>query len=302
MVPNRSPTDQTASTFPARRALISLGAGVGGEVDVQLAELAADQEVPDDPADQVEPVVGRGEALGQRGDDVEDRLEGAAQALGDHRSSSRSTAACCAAATWPRTSMPGPCGGRRLGRHGLAHQRADGGGGRLAPARSGRTHPRGRRAGGRRGRRPRGRRSRRRSRPAVRPMSVMGSRRWASNPAEMSSHVGFQAATCGARTSSMPARYTSPVAPGGRGKLTVVPDGADAADLLGRAGPGVQRVLVERDVEDARVVPEDVLGAVAVVGVDVDDQHSLALVGQQWAAMATLLTRQKPIARSVVAW
>ena len=45
--------------------------------------------------------------------------------------------------------------------------------------------------------------------------------------------------------------------------------------------PGIQRVLVERHVDHRGVVVEDVLGAVAVVGVVVDDQHPLAPVGQR---------------------
>ena len=42
------------------------------------------------------------------------------------------------------------------------------------------------------------------------------------------------------------------------------------------AGAGVQRPLVERDVEDVGVGVEHLLGAVAVVRVDVDDRHALA--------------------------
>ena len=41
-------------------------AGVGGEVEVVAGRLDAEQEVADRPADEVEPVPGRGEALGQR--------------------------------------------------------------------------------------------------------------------------------------------------------------------------------------------------------------------------------------------
>ena len=40
--------------------------------------------------------------------------------------------------------------------------------------------------------------------------------------------------------------------------------------------PGIERMLVGRDVEHVGVVPEDLLGAVAVVHVPVDDQHPLA--------------------------
>ena len=66
----------------------------------------------------------------------------------------------------------------------------------------------------------------------------------------------------------------------GSGRLIVVPRPAPAPDLAQPAGARVQRVLVERRVGDALVAPEDVLGAVAVMGVVVDDQHALAPVGQ----------------------
>ncbi len=49
-----------------------------------------------------------------------------------------------------------------------------------------------------------------------------------------------------------------------------VPDVADAG-LVERAGAGKQRHLVRRAVEQILVVPEDVLRAVAVVDVEVDD-------------------------------
>ena len=109
----------------------------------------------------------------------------------------------------------------------------------------------------------------------------MGSRRWASKPAETSSHVGAKPATRGASTSSMAGRYTSPVAPAGSGKFTVVPMTLAGAGLGERAGAGVERPLVERHVHHARVAVEDVLRAVAVVGVVVDDEHPLAPVGQR---------------------
>jgi hypothetical protein len=48
--------------------------------------------------------------------------------------------------------------------------------------------------------------------------------------------------------------------------------------LAGPAGARVERPLVERHVEDARVVPEDVLRAVPVVDVPVEDRHPLERV------------------------
>ena len=56
-----------------------LWAGVGGEVEV-LEQRATEDEVAHDPADEVELEIGRVEALGQRPDAFEERL----QPLGDH--------------------------------------------------------------------------------------------------------------------------------------------------------------------------------------------------------------------------
>ena len=50
---------------------------------------------------------------------------------------------------------------------------------------------------------------------------------------------------------------------------------AGATDLLGTARPGIEGMLMGRDVEHVGVVPEDVLGAVPVVHVPVDDEDPL---------------------------
>ena len=63
---------------------------------------------------------------------------------------------------------------------------------------------------------------------------------------------------------------------GGSGKFTVSPDVLDTAGLVGPAGAGVRGELVGRHEQHARVVPEHVLRAVAVVDVPVDDEHPLA--------------------------
>ena len=70
----------------------------------------------------------------------------------------------------------------------------------------------------------------------------------------------------------MPARNTPPLAPGGSGTLTICPW---APGLLGGAGAGIERHLVGRGEEDAGVVPDEVLGAVAVVHVEIDDRDPL---------------------------
>ena len=59
-----------------------------------------------------------------------------------------------------------------------------------------------------------------------------------------------------------------------RGRQRRVDDVADAGLVLG-AGAGIERHLVGRAVEHARIVPEDVLRAVAVVHVPVDDGDAL---------------------------
>ena len=56
----------------------------------------------------------------------------------------------------------------------------------------------------------------------------------------------------------------------------VVPAPVAGADLAQAAGARVQRELVVAGVGHPAVGPEHVLGAVAVVGVVVDDQHPLA--------------------------
>ena len=63
--------------------------------------------------------------------------------------------------------------------------------------------------------------------------------------------------------------------------MTVVPRPVAAADLAQPAGAGVQRELVVAGVGHPAVAPEGVLGAVAVVGVVVDDEHALAALGQR---------------------
>ena len=79
-MPKRAPWSHTASATGATIARVSLGRGVGREVEVGTVEVAAEQQVADDPADEVEPVPGVGEALGQR----PALLEDGAHPVGDH--------------------------------------------------------------------------------------------------------------------------------------------------------------------------------------------------------------------------
>ena len=73
--------------------------------------------------------------------------------------------------------------------------------------------------------------------------------------------------------------------------------------VVGPAAAGIERPLVERDEEDAVVVVEDRLRPVAVMDVEVDDRYALTaeLRCATRAAIATLLKRQKPIARAAIA-
>ncbi len=52
------------------------------------------------------------------------------------------------------------------------------------------------------------------------------------------------------------------------------------AGLAERAGAGIERHLVGRGVHDGRIAPEDVLGAVAVVDVEIDDGDALDAMGR----------------------
>ena len=83
--------------------------------------------------------------------------------------------------------------------------------------------------------------------------------------------VGLEADAPPARPiSSNARRYSSSPEPAGSGTLTrrLVP-------LVRPARARIERPLVDRHVEDGRVVAEDVLRAVAVVDVPVDDRHAL---------------------------
>ena len=83
----------------------------------------------------------------------------------------------------------------------------------------------------------------------------------------------------------------------------VVPAPGTRPGLRDPAGARVQRPLVEADEQHPRVVDERRLGAVAVVGVVVEDPHPLARRRRATAATTAMLeTRQKPIESVGVAW
>ena len=102
--------------------------------------------------------------------------------------------------------------------------------------------------------------------------------------------------TAGATTSSSAVSATSPVAPGGSGKLMVRPGAPGATGLGGAARPRVRRPLMRRHVEDPRVVPEDVLRAVAVMDVPVDDEHAFSLVHERRRRDGDVVEQAEPLA------
>ena len=69
-----------------------------------------------------------------------------------------------------------------------------------------------------------------------------------------------------------------------------------AAGLGGAAGAGIERRLMRRHVEHARVVPEDVLGAVAVVHVPIEDQHPFAPFGERGAGDRDVVQQAEALA------
>ena len=151
-----------------------------------------------------------------------------------------------------------------------------------AEARPGRSRPRGRRRP-RPGRRRDGAARRgRRSPPRSTASPASGSSRWASNPAETSTHVGAKPLDRGRDdlVDGAPARRR-PVAPAGSGTFSVVPGAPAPADLRGPTGAGIRRPLVRGHVQHPRVVPEELLGAVAVVHVPVDDERPAPRVRQR---------------------
>ena len=111
---------------------------------------------------------------------------------------------------------------------------------------------------------------------SVTSQSASGSSEWASKPAEINSSWGANSRARGTATSRTSDTYSASPAPGATGRLTVKPAAGPGADVAGRPGARIQRRLVDRQEEHLRVGVEDVVGAVAVVHVPVDDHHPLA--------------------------
>ncbi len=88
--------------------------------------------------------------------------------------------------------------------------------------------------------------------------------------------------------------------PGGTGRLTVNPSPSPSPTSRRAPGSRVQRRLVDRDEQDLGARVEDVVRAVAVVDVPVERSSRASARGagaRAARATATLLNRQKPIAR-----
>ena len=85
---------------------------------------------------------------------------------------------------------------------------------------------------------------------------------------------GAKLSTAGRMRVSNASMNSTPPAPGGSGALKMLPTPVSRRV----AGAGIERHLVGRAVEDGRIVPDDGLGAVAVMHVPVDDRHALGAV------------------------
>ena len=124
------------------------------------------------------------------------------------------------------------------------------------------------------GRAPRARRPAARNPAAVSCSGLSGSSAAASTPSETTSAVAPWSRTVQQRCDRAPASHSSSPVPGGRGTFSVRPDAVALADLVGvpdevriPAGRGVD---VHAGVQHVGAMPEDLLRAVALVGVDVD--------------------------------
>ncbi len=128
-----------------------------------------------------------------------------------------------------------------------------------------------------------GRRARRARRPAAaKPSAVTssgaaGSSTAASTPSDTTTASGAMPSHGVAQPSSAASHGSSPD-PGGIGSLTVAPAPSPPPTLVGVSDevrePSGRRIDVDARVEDVAALPEDLLRAVALVGVDVDDRDA----------------------------
>ncbi len=105
-------------------------------------------------------------------------------------------------------------------------------------------------------------------------IAAIGSRSCASNPAETRISSGAYSSSTGRRSSSNASLVDRVRRAVGQRHVHRVTGAFASAELVGGAGAGIERPLVQRAEQHPRIVPEDVLRAVAVMHVEVDDRHA----------------------------
>src|ERR1700733_9502038 len=103
----------------------------------------------------------------------------------------------------------------------------------------------------------------------VRARLASGSSRWLSQPCWLTSSCGPNDRRIGGTTAGKARGHPASPVPAGNATVTGAPARGGPAGLVRPPGAGEQRVrvLVHADGQDPRVVPEDGLHAVAVMGV-----------------------------------
>ena len=131
--------------------------------------------------------------------------------------------------------------------------------------------------------------------------SASGSSTWASKPADTSTSCGANARASGDRDVRRPASRTPRRrSPGATGRLTVKPTPGPEPDVARRPGPRIQRRLVDRDEQHARTRHGRCRWSRCRGGRPSRGSapaRARARRARGRAATATLLNRQKPIAR-----
>ena len=116
------------------------------------------------------------------------------------------------------------------------------------------------------------------------PRCASGSLAWVSHPSWVTSTSGAKARTSGGTAVRNASSHPSSPVPGGRGRFTAEPGASGPPRSDEPAGAGEEadlgRVLVDRDRQHPRVVPEDRLHAVAMVYVHVDVGDPLDASGE----------------------
>ena len=111
--------------------------------------------------------------------------------------------------------------------------------------------------------------------PSVSVNCPSGSPRAESNPAEIITRSGLKRSAAGTSASRKGAENLGAARSGG--KRIIHDESARFAfpDLRRRASARIPRMLMRVEEQDRTIVPEDFLGAVAVMHIPIDDQHAL---------------------------